>query len=58
MKNNECNNAIKNIFTKINIDPIIDFINNINCMSDTRKEFYKEIIKGRYKIIKTVYEKL
>lgn len=58
MKNNECNNAIKNIFTKINIDEIIDFINNINCMSYTRKEFYKEIIKGRYKIIKTIYAKL
>lgn len=58
MKNNECNSAIKNIFTKINIDEIIDFINNINCMSYTRKEIYKEIIKGRYKIIKTVYEKL
>lgn len=58
MKNNECNNAIKNIFTKINIEEIIYFINNINCMSSTRKEFYKKIIEERYKIIKIVYEKL
>ena len=58
MKNNECNNAIKNIFTKINIEEIIYFINNINCMSNTRKEFYKKIIEERYKIIKIVYEKL
>lgn len=58
MKNNECNNAIKNIFTKINIEEIIYFINNINCISNTRKEFYKKIIEERYKIIKIVYEKL
>lgn len=56
MKNEECNNAIKRLFLYINIDEIKRFINNIDCMSDLRKEFYKKIIEQRYDIIKNIYE--
>ena len=58
MKNEECNNAIKRIFKKIDIKEIDIFIDNIECMSNSRKEFYKEIIGQRYKYIEEVYKKL
>ena len=58
MKNEECNNAIKRVFLNINIDEIKKMINDINCISASRKEFYKKIIEQRYKMIKEVYEKL
>ena len=56
MKNEECNNAIKRLFANINIIEINKFIDNIECMSNVRKEFYKRIIEQRYDIIKNVYE--
>lgn len=58
MKNNECNEAIKRVFNNINIDKIDDFIDEISCMSNTRKSFYKAVIKMRYDIVKGVYSKL
>lgn len=58
MHNEECNKAICRIFNSIKIVEIEDFINNIGCMSDIRKEFYKKLIKNRYKIIKQVYNKI
>ena len=58
MKNKECNDAIKRIFTYINMDGIKSFIDGIECMSKARKEFYKNIINCRYEIIKEVYEKI
>lgn len=58
MKNNECNEAIKRVFNNINIDKINDFIDEISCMSNTRKAFYKSVIKMRYDIVKGVYSKL
>lgn len=58
MKNNECNEAIKREFNNINIDKINDFIDEISCMSNTRKTFYKSVIKMRYDIVKGVYSKL
>ncbi len=57
-KNEECNNAIKRLFANINIDEIKKFIDNIECMSDVRKEFYKDIISQRYEIIKRVYAEI
>ena len=41
MKNEECNSAIKRIFDKIDIE----------CLSNVRKEFYKNIIEKRYLIL-------
>lgn len=58
MKNEECNNAIKRIFININMDEINKFIDTIECMSDLRKNFYKEIIAQRYEIIKEIYENI
>ncbi len=58
LKNDECNNAIIKIFPKVDIDKINKFIDNIDCISLERKEFYKKIIRLRYEIIKNVYDKL
>lgn len=58
MKNEECNQAISRIFTKIDLNEIKNFIDKIECMSNIRKEFYKKIISLRYDILKTVYEKI
>ena len=58
MKNEECNSAIKRIIHKIDLDKINEFIDKTAYMSDIRKNFYKKIIKLRYNIIKTVYDKL
>ena len=55
-KNSECNNAIKRIFSNIDINKIIEFIDKIETMSKVRKEFYKSIINCRYEIIRNVYE--
>lgn len=57
-KNEECNKAINRIFSKINMDKINKFIDEIQYMSNIRKEFYKNIIKLRYDFIKGVYNKL
>ena len=58
MKNEECNNAIKRLLASINMYEIKKFIDSIECMSDIRKNFYKNIIKQRYDIIKKVYENI
>ena len=57
-KNKECNNALKEIFEKINIEKINNFIEEIEGMSKVRKEFYKSIIDFRFKIIKDVYSEI
>ena len=58
MKNKECNNAIKRIFTNINLGEIQKFIDNIECMSTTRKDFYKKLMEQRYEAIKSVYDNI
>ena len=45
MQNEECNNAIKRLFSNINIEEINKFIDNIECISNIRKDFYKNIIE-------------
>lgn len=52
LKNEECNKALLRIYPKIDIEKIDNFIDNIDCMIQERKEFYKKIIKLRYDIIK------
>lgn len=54
-KNSECNEALKRMFNKIDIEKIDSFINDISCISDVRKDFYKKIISMRYDILKKVY---
>ena len=56
MKNKECNNALKRVFVNINMDKIKRFIDDIECISKIRKNFYKAIIEQRYDMIKKVYE--
>ncbi len=58
MKNEECNYAIKRIFDNIDIEEIENFIDNIECISEVRKNFYKKVMKYRYEILKEVYKKL
>ena len=58
MKNEECNAAIKRLFLNINIDEINKFINNIDCISTKRKEFYKKIIEKRYSILRETYKNI
>lgn len=57
-ENEDCNNAIKRIFPKINMDKIKKFIDNIECISNIRKDFYKKMIEQRFYIIKNVYENI
>ena len=56
--NEQCNNAIKRLFAKINIDEINQFIDNIECITNIRKEFYKKIIAQRYDILQKTYKEL
>lgn len=58
MNNEDCNNAVKEIFSKININEINDFISGISYISEKRKAFYLNIIEQRYTIIKNVYKKI
>lgn len=58
MKNGECNKAIKRLFLNINIDEINNFIDNIEGMPTTRKDFYKKIIEKRYEILNEIYENI
>ena len=56
MKNEECNSAIKRLFNYINIEKIKKFIDEIDCMTKERKDFYKKIIEIRYEYIEKVYK--
>ena len=58
MKNDNCNDAIMRVFANINIHEIMLFIDNIECMSKSRRDFYKNLLNCRYEIIKEVYEKI
>lgn len=58
LKNENCNQAILRIFPKINRNKIDDFIDSISYISKSRKEFYKKIIRLRYEIVETVYNRL
>lgn len=55
-ENKDCRDAIYRVFKKINIKEIHNFIDEIECISNIRKEFYKKILKIRYEIMKSVYE--
>lgn len=59
LKNEDCNKAVLNIFPKIQLNKINAIIDNIDILSDIRKEFYKKIIIERYsKILEVTYNKL
>lgn len=54
LKNAECTNAVKRLIPNIDINKIIEFIDNISCISNIRKNFYKKILMLRYDIIKSI----
>ena len=58
MENKDCNDALIRMIDKIDINKINEFIDSIDCISMVRKEFYKFIIKERYFILKSTYDKL
>lgn len=58
MSNDECNNALIRVMNKIDMYQIDCFIDNIDCISLVRKEFYKRIIRYRYSILERIYVKL
>ena len=52
------NNALVRVLPNIDIDNINSFIDNIDCMSKVRREFYKKIIGFRYNILEKAYKRL
>ena len=58
LKDKECNKALLRIFNNIELNKIKEFILNIECISNIRKNFYISIIEIRYKILKNTYKKL
>lgn len=58
MKNKECNNAIKRVFKNIDIEKIKYFIDDIEEMSNIRKEFYISLVNYRYEVLKETYNNI
>lgn len=59
LKNENCNNALIRMYNKINLIEIFKLINDIEVISDVRKEFYCKVIEGKYKeILIVAYKKL
>lgn len=55
----ECNHALVRIVERIDLDKINQLIDSTENISETRKEFYKTILKQRYeKILLKSYNKL
>ena len=55
----ECNQALVSVFTRINMERIMELIGNTPLITDTQKLFYLHMIRERYeKIIKASYDKL
>lgn len=55
--NEDCLNALEEIYSAIDIPGIMDFIENIPYISDLQKDFYQLYIEKRYKkIINMAYE--
>lgn len=53
LSNDDCNKALLRVYPDINMEEINLIINDIDCISEVRKEFYKEIIKGNYEQVLT-----
>lgn len=55
----ECNEALGRIVSKIDIEKIRDFIDDVPYISEMQKEFYKTYISARYeKIILPAYRQV
>lgn len=59
LKNEGCNNALKEIYPKINLDKINLIIDETPYISETQRHFYKSMLEGRKSLIlKVSYKKL
>ena len=59
LKNKDCNKALNRIYSRIDINKIFKLINDIEIISEIRKQFYCKVIRGKYEEILTVaYKKL
>lgn len=58
MKNDYCNKALVSVFPMIDLNKIFTFIDEIECMSSVRKNFYKTILKYRYDILGNAFNNL
>lgn len=59
LKNKDCNEALKRIVPKIDLDKINKIIEETPCITDLQKEFYKTILRERkIRILDLAYEKL
>ena len=59
LKNKECNKALAEIFPKIDMEKINLIIDEIDCITETRKNFYKKVIHYRYtQILDKTYKRL
>ena len=59
LENEDCNNALLRLCPKVDLEKISKIIDEIECISDIRKDFYKKIIQMRCeKIITYSYKKL
>ena len=47
-KNSDCNQALERIGSRINIDQILAFVNQVPAITDLQKEFYCKYIDARY----------
>ena len=51
LKNEDCNEALERIMSKIDMRKIEEEIDNMPIISIKRKEFYKVLLNARYEII-------
>lgn len=58
MKNDYCNKALVSVFPMIDIDKFFTFIDEIECMTSVRKDFYKTILKYRYDVLGNAFNDL
>ena len=59
LENEDCNNALKRIYPKINLDKINRIIDSTPFTTQLQKDFYKLILKSRKeKILQASLEKL
>ena len=59
LKNEECNNAIMRMYNQINLKRIFELIDEVDVISDIRKQLYKTVIERKYKdILSVAYKKL
>ena len=51
LKNDDCNKALKRICPQIDMEKICRIVDEISCISDLQKEFYKTMLRERKELI-------